>query len=235
MPQAPQYNRTKNFEENSGDRTDHSALNAELDDVSKSVNALRANQAFLQNDDGTLREGVVTRDAVSDELMQALRGPMGQAGPQGQQGPVGATGPQGQAGAAGPVGASFDADAMDLFAERALYDGQPKGFSFLAMDTGMLYFKLSGVSADWSPGFQFGKGETGAAGPQGPEGPEGPQGIQGLRGEQGEQGPAGADGDDGIVIAVDTAVKSASLIGRSRVTAQLKLVDGEISIVLQTE
>ena len=45
-----------------------------------------------------------------------------------------------------------DADARDTFANRNLYDLQPKGFSFLAIDTGFMYFKLSNTSGDWSDG-----------------------------------------------------------------------------------
>ncbi len=38
MPQAPAYNRAKNFLENNPDRTDHAALNAELDRAALSIN-----------------------------------------------------------------------------------------------------------------------------------------------------------------------------------------------------
>lgn len=231
MPQAPAYNRTKNFLENNPDRTDHAAINAELDKAALSINALRDNAALLQNDDGTLKDAIVTPASLAPEVVDGLTGPTGPTGP---AGPAGPQGPQGVQGPKGDTGASFTADARDLFANRGLYDLQPKGFSFLAMDTGFLYFKLSSASGNWSTGKEFGKGETGAAGPAGPTGPQGPQGLQGIQGIQGLTGPAGADGTDGVVTSIDTAQKTASLIGRTSVNAQLQLVAGQLRIVLTT-
>lgn len=230
MAQAPAYNRSKNFLENSPDRTDHGALNAELDKAALSINALRSNIAILQKDDGTLQSAIVALANLTPQAILALQVP-GPQGPQGLQGPAGPVGPQGPK---GDVGASFDADARDLFSNRSLYNLQPKGFSFLAVDTGNLYFKQSATSADWSPAFQFGKGDTGA---QGPAGPQGPQGIQGLQGPQGPIGPAGAagsNGTNGAVTSVDTGIKTASLVGRSNVTARLVLTNGELTIQLST-
>ena len=234
MPQAPEYQRTKNFQDNSGDRTDHGALNNELDHVATSVNALRANQGLLQNDDGTLRAGAVTAESISPELAEAMKGaPGADSTVPGPPGPPGADstvpGPKGD------TGASFKADARDVAANRALYDGQPKGFSFLAMDTGMLYWKLSGASADWSAGVQFGKGETGAEGPQGPAGPPGPQGLQGFEGPQGPQGEPGANGAPGVVTSIDLSTKTAPLIGRTTVSARLEVVGGELRIILSSQ
>jgi len=231
MPQAPAYNRSKNFLENNPDRTDHGALNSELDNAAASINALRTNAALLQNDDGTLKNAIVTLASLAAEVVTGLTGPEGPIGP---TGPAGPTGPQGVQGVKGDTGASFDADARDVFANRGLYDLQPKGFSFLAVDTGFMYFKLTNTSGDWSTGKEFGKGETGATGPAGPTGPTGPQGLQGIQGIQGLTGPAGADGADGVVTSIDTALKTASLIGRTSVNAQLQLVGGELRIVLTT-
>ena len=231
MPQAPAYNRAKNFLENNPDRTDHAAVNAELDKVALSINALRSNAAMLQNDDGTLKNAIVTLASLAPELVNGLTGPRGPVGPVGPQGPAGPQGPQGPK---GDTGASFNAEARDLFANRNLYNLQPKGFSFLAIDTGFMYFKLSNTSGDWSDGVQFGKGETGATGPQGPAGPQGPQGLQGIQGIQGPPGPAGANGLNGVVTTVDTSLKTASLIGRSSVNAQLQVVGGQLRIVLTT-
>lgn len=231
MPQAPQYSRTKNFLENSGDRTDHNAINDELDKAATSINALRTNQAILQNDDGTLRDSAVTPEALSPELTLFLKGAKGDKGDIGEIGPVGpaSTVP----GPKGDTGASFRADARDLAVNRAIYNAQPKGFSFLAMDTGLLYWKLSGVSADWSSGVQFGKGETGATGPEGPEGQEGPQGLQGVKGDKGDKGDEGAPGVS-LITSVDSAVKSVSIIGKTSVTAELRLNEsGQLTIVLQ--
>ena len=231
MPQAPAYNRAKNFLENNPDRTDHGALNAEMDNAAASINALRANAALLQNDDGSLKNATVSLASLTPELVADLAGPQGVAGP---DGPVGPTGPAGPQGVKGDTGASFDADARDTFANRGLYGGQPKGFSMLAIDTGMLFFKLSNTAGDWSAGAPFGRGEAGPAGAKGPAGVKGLQGLQGIQGPPGAQGPAGINGINGAVTSIDTALKSASLIGRSSINAQLQLVGGQLRIVLTT-
>ena len=44
---APSYNRMKNFQADSGDRTDHSAINAELDAAAQAIKALRDRQEML--------------------------------------------------------------------------------------------------------------------------------------------------------------------------------------------
>lgn len=195
MSQAPEYNRQKNFLDNNPDRTDHGALNREFDDVSVSVNALRANQALLQADDGTLKAGTVGVEQLTPDAQAHLSRP----GPIGPEGPDGPAGPEGPGGPAGPVGASFNADVRGLSAERGDYDNRLKGFSFLAMDTGLLYFKLSATVGDWSTGYVFGKGEPGTAGGQGPQGLRGLQGLRGPDGPMGPMGPAGPTGNPGVV------------------------------------
>lgn len=227
--QAQAYNRTKNFQENNGASTDHAALNSELDKVTLSIDGLRINAGLLQNDDGTLKNSTVVLGSLTAEAVASLQVP----GPQGPAGPVGA-GSQGIQGIKGDTGSSFDADASDLFANRNLYDLQPKGFSLLAMDTGLLYFKLSATSGDWSAGVQYGKGITGATGAQGIQGIQGPQGLQGIQGVAGGAGAAGANGVNGAVTSVDSATKTASLVGRTSVTARLVVTGGELTIVLNT-
>ena len=64
----------------------------------------------------------------------------------------------------GDKGDPFTVNAIGNFADRSTYDAQPLGFSFLALDTGTLYFKLSNTSGDWSDGVPFGKGDTGDTG-----------------------------------------------------------------------
>ena len=229
--QAPAYNRTKNFTENNPDRTDHGALNEELDNVSASIQGLRVNAALIQKDDGSLANQIVGLENMTPEAIEGLSvpGPVGPAGPAGPAGPVG---PQG---VKGDVGASFNADVRDLDANRNLYNLQPKGFSFLAMDTGMLYFKLSATNGDWSAGVMYGKGETGATGPQGPQGEQGLQGLQGPQGPQGIQGEPGINGLDGAITAVDTTTKTASLVGRSSVNVRLVVNSGTLTIVVSTD
>ena len=72
MAQPPSYNREKNFADDFGNETDHSALNAELDRASNSINDIRTNLAILQADDGKLRPAVVTADTISEELRVSL-------------------------------------------------------------------------------------------------------------------------------------------------------------------
>lgn len=64
----------------------------------------------------------------------------------------------------GDRGDAFTVNSVGLAADRSLYDAQIKGFSFLAIDVGMVYFKLSATSADWSIGSPFGKGDKGDVG-----------------------------------------------------------------------
>lgn len=192
QPQA--YNRKKDFRENNSDRTDHPAINSELDAVALSINGIRENLAIIQADDGELAPGIVGPDQLSESARLSLQ----VVGPEGSQGIPGRDGVPGRDGGAGPVGPSFDADVRDVAANRFLYDLQSRGFSFLAIDAGLMYFKISSAAGDWSPGFSFGKGEQGEPG-IGVPGADGPQGIQGLPGVRGFDGPAGPPGPPGYV------------------------------------
>jgi hypothetical protein len=227
--QAPAYNRSKNFLENAGASTDHGAINTELDAAGQSINGLRTNQALLQNDDGSLRANTVTLANITPTALAQLQVP----GPKGDVGPVG-PGVAGVQGATGPAGPSFDADARDTAANRALYDLQFKGFAMLAMDTGLLYFKLSDAAADWSAGVAYGKGDTGTTGLKGDKGDQGDRGLQGFKGDAGAKGDPGTAGLNGTVVSIDLSTKTASLIGRSNVAARLTLTAGVLSIVLTT-
>ncbi len=229
MAQAQAYNRQKNFQENAPSATDHGALNAELDRAATSINQLRTNQQALQADDGTLKAGTVTPEALTPQAVLLLKGEKGDKGDKGDQGLQGPPGPDGPK---GDVGASFTPDAKDVEANLALYALAPKGFSVLAMDTGLLRFKLSAASGDWSPGFQFGKGDKGDQGEKGDKGDQGDQGLQGLKGDKGDKGDQGVAGTNGLVTAVDTTTKSVSIIGKSSVTAQLSVVAGQLTITL---
>jgi hypothetical protein len=109
-----------------------------------------------------------------------LQGPEGPRGPEGPAGPTGAqgpTGPQGQQGPEGPIGKSFDPDASGLTADRNAYDAEPANFSFLDVETGTVYFKLSNELGTWSSGVPFGRGPQGLQGPRGIQGPAGPLGL----------------------------------------------------------
>jgi hypothetical protein len=71
MAQAPTYTRTTSFAQDEANnaggratvRTDR--VDAELDNVGASINALRSNAALIQRDDGALRDLVVTPESLS--------------------------------------------------------------------------------------------------------------------------------------------------------------------------
>lgn len=70
-------------------------------------------------------------------------------------------------GSKGDMGESFTVNSSGLTAQRALYDAQPAGWSFLDITTSTLYFKASNTSGDWSSGVPFGKGDKGDTGETG--------------------------------------------------------------------
>lgn len=70
-------------------------------------------------------------------------------------------------GTKGDKGDNFTVNAVGLLSQKSLYDLQVTGFSFLALDEALIYFKLSATSADWSLGSPFGKGEKGDTGATG--------------------------------------------------------------------
>ena len=80
--------------------------------------------------------------------------------------------PQGRQGDQGPKGDPMKIDATGTTEELSQYDGEPKGFSFLATDTGMVYIKNSDTSGDWSAPVGF----------QGPAGKDGEDGYTPVRG-----------------------------------------------------
>ena len=63
-------------------------------------------------------------------------------------------------------------DAVGSSSERSLYDGEMKGFAFLASDTGMVSIKRTDTSGDWSDPVGF----------QGPAGKDGKDGYTPVRG-----------------------------------------------------
>lgn len=199
MP-APSYARSKNFQADGGDRTDHGAINAELDKVAQAINSLAGLIGLILKDDNTLESGVVLPDSLSQDVLNLMTG----------TDVLSVQGPKGD------VGASFRADYRGLMSERATFDSEIKGFCFLAMDTGQLYFKLSSASGDWSNGYTFAKGDKGDPG------------------TPGASGSPGAPGVSGAVTAVDTNTVAQSLVGRTSISARLVLQGGLLSIVLTT-
>lgn len=65
---------------------------------------------------------------------QGPQGIVGPVGPMGPQGPEGPQGPQGVKGERGDDGSNFAVDEMGVFADRVLYDNEPRGFVFYASD-----------------------------------------------------------------------------------------------------
>ena len=116
---------------------------------------------------------------------------------QGPAGPIGPAGPTGPVGATGEKGDGFYIDQTGLYSNLHTYDGEAEGFTYLATDSGTLFFRETAVSGVWSLPLPFGKGDTGDVGPQGPQGltgPQGPVGVSGTNGAPGPQGPMGIAG-----------------------------------------
>ena len=91
-------------------------------------------------------DGVVSFDLLTPEQQLFLKGEKGDKGDKGDRGD------------------SFTINAVGLKASQGLYDNRPIDFSFLAIDEGKIYFKLSSATGDWSIGAPFGKGDKGDAG-----------------------------------------------------------------------
>ena len=69
-------------------------------------------------------------------------------------------------GVKGERGEAFSVDALGVKANRANYNNQPKGFTYLATDEqpNNIYFKMSSLNENnWSIGSPFGQGETGVS------------------------------------------------------------------------
>ncbi len=69
-------------------------------------------------------------------------------------------------GTSGKDGRNFEPDAKGLFADRTQYNNEAKGFSFLDFEAGIMYFKKSGTSGDWTDGFPV-RGQKGDEGKSG--------------------------------------------------------------------
>lgn len=71
--------------------------------------------------------------------------------------------PEGMPGETGPKGDPMKIDATGTVSELSQYDAEPKGFAFLATDTGMVYIKSSDNPGEWSEpvGFQGPAGKDG--------------------------------------------------------------------------
>ena len=70
MAQPLPYNRDHNFVLDEEGAINSAALNAEFDNASLSINKIRENLAKLQNDDGSLRKGIVDLDTLSGDVVK---------------------------------------------------------------------------------------------------------------------------------------------------------------------
>lgn len=70
QPQA--YNRATDFTDRTGDDTDNSAINLELDAAAISINEIRDNLELIQRDDGQLVNGIVTGDSLDSSAYAAI-------------------------------------------------------------------------------------------------------------------------------------------------------------------
>jgi microcystin-dependent protein len=217
MPQPPIYTPQTNFSETQGtagrDPVPTPALDVEFAALKHTLDVTLANLELIQNDDGSLRAGLVgplqltaqAIAAIADALspmqgpqgiqgQQGIQGPQGQQGIQGPQGQQGIQGPQGGQGPTGPQGMSFEPDAVvETLTDRDAYDAEQIGFAVIVLETSKIYFRIGGAG-EWTDGTGWGQGPSGPAGAQGPQGPQGgtgPAGLQGPAGPQGEPGPAG--------------------------------------------
>jgi hypothetical protein len=128
---------------------------------------------------------------AGDQGIQGDVGPKGDTGDTGPKGDKGDTGDTGPKGDKGDRGDAFVVNAQGDLSGRAAYDSEAVGFSYLDVEAGNLYFRIS--PSGWSGAIPFGKGDKGDQGDEGPEGPEGPAGADGA------DGAPGAPGSDATV------------------------------------
>lgn len=143
--------------------------------------AREAGFTLLTNDNGTI--WIKNSSEVGDWMtpisfqgpqgVQGIQGETGAQGPQGVQGIQGIQGVKGDTGAQGEAGKAFEINIIANLNALNNYNNQPKGFTFLAADTGNLY--IMGDSGVWSTPIPF-------------KGPKGDQGLQGIQGPKGDKG-----------------------------------------------
>ena len=99
----------------------------------------------------------------------------------GAQGSKGSQGDKGLQGDKGAQGLAFNNFLTGLYAGRPLHDSKPEGFSYLAVDSGKIYFRLGKIVGKWSAGVPFGKGERGDAFKIDAYGPSGSRSLHTLK------------------------------------------------------
>ena len=106
----------------------------------------------LMNPNGEYGEPVDLRGPKGDRGEQGYRGIEGPRGPQGDRGEKG---DKGERGDKGDRGDSFQVDESGPMSGRVAFDNQPKDFSYLATDVGLLFFRLE-TPGEWSEGLPLG-------------------------------------------------------------------------------
>ena len=77
MAQPQAYEREHDFVND--DEIDKSKLNTEFDNAAQSINDLRDNLALIQNDDGSLRDGIVHENNLDDDVFDRFQEEMQEA------------------------------------------------------------------------------------------------------------------------------------------------------------
>lgn len=72
MAQPQAYNRETDFTERDGDDTNHAGINIELDAAALSINQARENLGKIQRDDGALKNGIVTAEALAPSAFASV-------------------------------------------------------------------------------------------------------------------------------------------------------------------
>ena len=82
-------------------------------------------------------------------------------GDKGEKGDKGDRGEKGDKGILGDEGRSFQAPNRADYKDRVLYDSQVEGTSFFALDSSLLYFRITATPGTWTEGIPFGRGDQG--------------------------------------------------------------------------
>ena len=82
-------------------------------------------------------------------------------GGKGDQGAQGDQGVQGEKGEKGEDGQSFKSPESGFYVDRSTHDSELSGYSFFALDSGLLYFRVGTTPGNWSKGVPYGKGARG--------------------------------------------------------------------------
>lgn len=74
MAQPQKFERQHDFTLDEPSNVDVASLNTELDNVALTTNQIRENLALMQEDDGTLRRGIVSKDALGSDVLAEMEG-----------------------------------------------------------------------------------------------------------------------------------------------------------------